>query len=60
MNVEALKQTNVTRTPCVPTQKDPTSAVVLETLRETVKSAQVKYCLLLLLLLLLLGFLHSM
>jgi len=40
MNVQTLKQTNVTPTLCVTTQRDPTSAAVLVGIREMVETAQ--------------------
>ena len=43
MNVKVPKLTTVTPTLCVRTLKDPMSAAVLKALREMVKSAQVKY-----------------
>ena len=44
MNVQALKQTNVIPTPCVPTLKDPTSVAVLVDIRVMEETAQVDIC----------------
>lgn len=43
MNVQVLKPTNVTSTPCVQTLKGPTSVAVKGVILVMVKTAQVKY-----------------
>lgn len=43
MNVQVLKQTNVTQTPCVTTLKDRLSAAVWKVLRAMGETAQVNF-----------------
>ena len=39
--MQVLKETSVISTPCVPTLTDPTSAVVLEVMKEMAETVQV-------------------